>query len=205
MKAGSSSRRKTWKHGSRPSLRAERWSARGEHQLSWIGSFFWNPGRKIAYGLWKKGQTTQEGYKGLRLCRKKIRRVKAQLDINVATALKDNKRYFYKYMNNKRGIKENLQQTSMKREVIVPLYSALVKTALPILCSLLGPSLPEGHWGAGVCSKKSDETGEGHVRSDWENHGCLVWRRGCSGETLLLFTTTWKEVVAWWISVSFLR
>ena len=81
----------------------------------------------------------------MRLFREKIRRVKAQLDINVATALKDNKRYFYKYMNNKRGIKENLQQTSMKREVIVPLYSALVKTALPILCSLLGPSLPEGH------------------------------------------------------------
>lgn len=54
----------------------------------------------------------------MRLCKKKIRRVKAQLDFSVATALKDNKMYFYIYMNDKRRIKEN--QTSRTREVIVP-------------------------------------------------------------------------------------
>lgn len=54
----------------------------------------------------------------MRLCKKKIRRVKAQLDFSMATALKDNKMYFYKYMNDKRRIKEN--QTSRTREVIVP-------------------------------------------------------------------------------------
>jgi len=29
----------------------------------------------------------------------------------------------------------------------------------------------------------------------WRNWGCSVWRRGGWGETLLLSTATWKEVV----------
>jgi len=48
--------------------------------------------KKRVYDLWKKGQTTQEDYKDVkRLCRKKIRRVKVQLEINLATVVKDNK------------------------------------------------------------------------------------------------------------------
>lgn len=38
----------------------------------------------------------------------KIRRSKAQLELNVATAVKDNKKGFYKYASNKRRAKENL-------------------------------------------------------------------------------------------------
>ena len=61
------------------------------------------------YDLWKKGQATQEDYKDVvRLCREKIRRAKAQLELNLATALKDNKRCFFKYISNKRRAKENL-------------------------------------------------------------------------------------------------
>ncbi|KAK4814697.1 LOW QUALITY PROTEIN: hypothetical protein QYF61_025523 [Mycteria americana] len=48
--------------------------------------------------LWKKGQATQEDYKDVvRLCREKIRRAKAQLELNLATAI-----------SNKRRAKENL-------------------------------------------------------------------------------------------------
>ena len=36
----------------------------------------------------------------------------------------------------------------------------------------------------------------------WGNGGCLAWRKGGWGETLPLSTTTWKEVVARWVSVS---
>ena len=44
----------------------------------------------------------------MRLCREKIRRAKAQLELNLATAVKDNKECFYKYISNKRRAKENL-------------------------------------------------------------------------------------------------
>ncbi|PKU33451.1 contactin-associated 3 [Limosa lapponica baueri] len=61
------------------------------------------------YDLWKKGQATQEGYKDVvRLCREKIRRVQAQLDLNLVLDIKNNKKSFYKYISNKRRTKENL-------------------------------------------------------------------------------------------------
>ncbi|KAK4823371.1 hypothetical protein QYF61_001719 [Mycteria americana] len=42
------------------------------------------------YDLWKKGQATQEDYKDVvRLCREKRRKAKAQLEFNLATAIKD--------------------------------------------------------------------------------------------------------------------
>ncbi|KAK4821235.1 hypothetical protein QYF61_016534 [Mycteria americana] len=52
---------------------------------------------------------TAEDYKDVvRLCREKIRRAKTQLELNLATAVKDNEKYFYKYLSNKRRAKENL-------------------------------------------------------------------------------------------------
>jgi len=45
---------------------------------------------------------------------------------------------------------------SRSREVIVPLYSAP-----QVLCSVLGPSLQEGCFGAGACPEKGNEAGEG--------------------------------------------
>jgi len=38
----------------------------------------------------------------------KVRRAKAQLELSLATAVKDNKKCFYKYNSNKRRAKENL-------------------------------------------------------------------------------------------------
>lgn len=46
--------------------------------------------KKRVCDLWKKRQETQEDYKVvMRLCGKKTRRVKAQLELNLATAVKD--------------------------------------------------------------------------------------------------------------------
>ncbi|KAK4824547.1 hypothetical protein QYF61_016151 [Mycteria americana] len=73
----------------------------------------WSPDGKRGesiYDLWKKGQASQEDYKGVaRLCREKIRRAKAELELNLTTAVKDNKKYFFKYISSKRRAKENLQ------------------------------------------------------------------------------------------------
>lgn len=42
-----------------------------------------------------------------RLCREKITRATAQTGFNVTTAIKDDTKYFYKYLHNKRKTKEN--------------------------------------------------------------------------------------------------
>ncbi|KAK4811064.1 hypothetical protein QYF61_016350 [Mycteria americana] len=66
--------------------------------------------KKRVYDLWKKGQATQEDYKGVvKLCREKIRRAKTELELNLAAAVKDNKKYFFKHISSKRRAKENLQ------------------------------------------------------------------------------------------------
>jgi len=50
------------------------------------------------YHLWKKRQVTQDEYRGLiRSCRDEIRKTKAQLELRLATIVRDNKKCFYKY------------------------------------------------------------------------------------------------------------
>ncbi|XP_075345906.1 uncharacterized protein LOC142403538 [Mycteria americana] len=56
------------------------------------------------------GRATQEDYKRVaRLCREKTRRAKAELELSLAAAIKDNKKHFFKYISSKRRGKENLQ------------------------------------------------------------------------------------------------
>ncbi|KAK4820612.1 LOW QUALITY PROTEIN: hypothetical protein QYF61_001918 [Mycteria americana] len=91
--------------------RCRKTSQRGRRP-AWLTRELWLELRKKrrVYDLWKKGQATQEDYKGVaRLCREKIRRAKAELELNLATAVKDNKKYFFKYISSKRRAKENLQ------------------------------------------------------------------------------------------------
>lgn len=57
--------------------------------------------KKKVYQLWKKWQETQEDYKGiLRFCRQEIQSANAQIDFTLATKLKDNKKWYYKNINN---------------------------------------------------------------------------------------------------------
>ena len=43
------------------------------------------------------------------MCREKIRKTKAQFELNLAAGVKRNKKLFYKYINSKRRTKENLR------------------------------------------------------------------------------------------------
>lgn len=98
-KAGHSSRSKSYRHQSSPSLCAGRaaWLNR-ELQLE-LGKL---------YNLWKKQQTTQEDCKGLmKLLREQIRRTKVQLEFSLLLP-ENTKRYVHKYINNKRKAKETL-------------------------------------------------------------------------------------------------
>jgi len=53
---------------------------------------------------------TQEKYRGLvRSCREEIRKGKAQLELRLATVVRDNKKWFYNYISNKKRAKESLR------------------------------------------------------------------------------------------------
>ncbi|KAF1451556.1 putative RNA-directed DNA polymerase from transposon X-element, partial [Spheniscus demersus] len=65
--------------------------------------------KRRVYHLWKKGQATQEGYRDLvRSCREEMRKAKAHLERSLAAVVKDNKKSFYKYINDKKRAKETL-------------------------------------------------------------------------------------------------
>ncbi|KAK4812550.1 hypothetical protein QYF61_008895 [Mycteria americana] len=88
--------------------KTSRWGRRP----AWLTRELWLELRRKrrVYDLWKKGRATQEDYKGVaRLCREKIRRAKAELELSLAAAIKDNKKHFFKYISSKRRAKENLQ------------------------------------------------------------------------------------------------
>ncbi|KAK4817282.1 hypothetical protein QYF61_007840 [Mycteria americana] len=90
--------------------RCRKTSRRGRRP-AWLTRELWLELRRKrrVYDLWKKGRATQEDYKGVaRLCREKTRRAKAELELSLAAAIKDNKKHFFKYISSKRRAKENL-------------------------------------------------------------------------------------------------
>lgn len=57
--------------------------------------------KKRIYGLLQKGQETQEDYRDVMwLYREKIRKTKAQLELNWASPIKEKSKCFYKYISN---------------------------------------------------------------------------------------------------------
>ncbi|PKU36300.1 rna-directed dna polymerase from mobile element jockey-like [Limosa lapponica baueri] len=65
--------------------------------------------KRRVYHLWKKGQATQEEYRDLmKLYREKIRKAKAQLELNLANDIRDNKKSCYKYLTNKKRARGSL-------------------------------------------------------------------------------------------------
>ncbi|XP_042743410.1 uncharacterized protein LOC122188845 [Lagopus leucura] len=65
--------------------------------------------KKRVYVLWKRGQAGRGDYKEVaKVCREEVRKAKAHLELRLATAVKQNKKSFYKYINGKRKTKDNL-------------------------------------------------------------------------------------------------
>ncbi|NXS01657.1 RTXE polymerase, partial [Oxylabes madagascariensis] len=75
---------------------------------------------KRMYHLWKEGQVSQEVLNGAaRAYRKKIREAKAQFELNLATFVKDSKKFFYKYIKGKRKGKTSLRSLLYERRNLV--------------------------------------------------------------------------------------
>ncbi|KGL75094.1 hypothetical protein N309_08010, partial [Tinamus guttatus] len=65
--------------------------------------------KEEVYRMWKKGQAPWEKYRNVvRECRDATRKAKARLECNLARDVKNNKKNFFKYINSKRKIRENV-------------------------------------------------------------------------------------------------
>ena len=85
--------------------------SRRARRPGWLNRDLWLDlkNKRKVYGLWKSGQATYEDYRYVvKLCREKIRKAKAQLELSLATKAKENSKCFYKHINSKRKARENL-------------------------------------------------------------------------------------------------
>ncbi|XP_065411777.1 uncharacterized protein LOC135973241 [Chrysemys picta bellii] len=65
--------------------------------------------KKEAYKKWKIGQMTREQYKNIALaCRSEIRKAKSHLELQLARDVKSNKKGFFRYVSNKKKVKESV-------------------------------------------------------------------------------------------------
>jgi len=66
-------------------------------------------GKKAMHRQWKQGQVSWEEHRDAAwLCRDEVRKAKAQLEINLARGAKNNKKGFYRYVSQKRKVKESV-------------------------------------------------------------------------------------------------
>ena len=66
-------------------------------------------GKKEMRRQWKQGRVSWEEYRHASLlCRDSVRKAKAQLKLNLAGGAKNNKKGFYRYVSQKRKVKESV-------------------------------------------------------------------------------------------------
>ena len=64
--------------------------------------------KREMYRKWKQGCVSWKEYRAVvRVCRDGIRKAKAQMELNLARDVKDNKKGFYRYIGRKRQAKES--------------------------------------------------------------------------------------------------
>lgn len=97
------------------------------------------------YRHYKQGQATQEDCRdAVHRCRKKVHVAKAQVEFQLASTLKDNKKGFLKYIKSKRRIRDNIgplldkvshvQIGTKTKQRSLPLSSTLTMGPGALLC-----------------------------------------------------------------------
>ena len=85
--------------------------SRGGRQWAWLSKDLQLTLRekREMYRKWKQGSVTWEEYRDVvHMCRNKIRKTKAQIGLNLARDVKDNKKGFYRYIGRRRQAKESV-------------------------------------------------------------------------------------------------
>ncbi|PKU47396.1 hypothetical protein llap_2298 [Limosa lapponica baueri] len=66
-------------------------------------------GKKETHRHWEQGQVSWEEYRDIAwLCRDGVRKAKVQLELNLARDTKNNEKGFYRYVSEKRKVKESI-------------------------------------------------------------------------------------------------
>jgi len=77
-------------------------------------------GKRELHRQRKQGQVCWEEYRdSARWCRDEVRRVKAQLELNLARDVKNNRKGFYRYVNQKRKVKASVRAPINKNANLV--------------------------------------------------------------------------------------
>ncbi|KFQ91096.1 hypothetical protein Y956_15163, partial [Nipponia nippon] len=80
-------------------------------RLAWLSHDLWVKlkGKKRMHRQWKKGLVSWEEYRETpQLCKDGIRKAKPRLDLNLTRDAKNNKKGFYRHVNQKRKVKESV-------------------------------------------------------------------------------------------------
>ncbi|KAK4806903.1 LOW QUALITY PROTEIN: hypothetical protein QYF61_012624 [Mycteria americana] len=76
--------------------------------------------KKEMHRQWKQGHVSWEEYRDSAwMCRDGIRKAKAQLELNLARDVKNNKKGFYRYIGQKRKIKENVHTHTRAKPLLI--------------------------------------------------------------------------------------
>jgi len=65
--------------------------------------------KKEMHRQWKQGPVSSEEYQdAVKLCRDSAKKAKAQLELNIASDVKNNNKGFYRYVSQKRQVRESI-------------------------------------------------------------------------------------------------
>ncbi|KFQ80133.1 hypothetical protein N335_04342, partial [Phaethon lepturus] len=116
-------------------------------------------GKKEMHRQWKQGQVSREDYRDTaQLCRDGVRKAKAWLEVNLVRDAKNNKLGFYRYVSQKRKVKESvlpfmsktgrLATMDEERADVLNDFFASVFTVSISSHTSQGDGLQDGNWGS---------------------------------------------------------
>ncbi|GAB0202598.1 mitochondrial enolase superfamily member 1 [Grus japonensis] len=113
--------------------------------------------KKEAYRGWKQGQVAWEEYREtVRAARDQVRKAKALIEISLARDVKDNKKSFYRYVSDKRRMRENVGPLRNETGDLVTQDMEKAEVLNDFFASV----------SSGKCSSHTGQVTEGR---DWEN------------------------------------
>ncbi|KFV19046.1 hypothetical protein N340_08358, partial [Tauraco erythrolophus] len=115
--------------------------------------------KKKAYRGWKQGQAAWEEYREIvRAARDQVRKAKALIQFNLARDIKGNKKSFYRYVSDKRRIRENVGPLQKETGDLITQDMQKAEVLNDFFPSVFSDK----------CSSRTAQVTEGKGR-DWEN------------------------------------